>query len=108
VTGGKRFITALSQLAKKELHTWRVQRNSPLTLVHSQRPGIRATFAVAGTAEFKRAVSGYRILPQPAALATVTKDSTGDQVLVFLLGMLARRAGTLGVATVIIPLADKA
>jgi hypothetical protein len=106
-TGGKRFLNTLERLtARGDLHTWNVQRKKPLTLVHSQRPAIRVTFLLAGTRDFTRGLGAYRVLPQPAVLATVSAGPTADQALGFLVGMLARKADTLGVASISIPLAD--
>jgi len=107
VTGGKPFIASLRRLAKKELQTWRLARSQPLTLAHSQRPGVQVVFALAGTARFRKAIDGYRLVPEAGVAATVSGASSADQVLGFLVGMLARRAGALGVATVTIPLRDK-
>ena len=104
VTGGKPLVTSLRRLAKKELHTWKLVRSQPLTLEHSQRPGVQVIFALAGTGRFKTAMRGFRLVPEPSVLAVVTGTTATDQVLGFLIGMLARRAPTLGVASISIPL----
>jgi hypothetical protein len=106
VTGGKAFVTTLRRLAKKELQTWKLVTSQPVTLAHSQRPGVQVVVALAGTGRFRTAVRGFRLIPEPAAVAVVS-GTNADQVLGFLIGMLARRASTLGIASISIPMVEK-
>lgn len=104
VTGGKPFVAGLRRLARKELQTWKLLRSQPLTIEHSQRPGIHVTFMLAGTGRFRAAMRDLRMVPEPSVVAVVNGATATDQVLGFLVGMLARRGTVLGIASVTIPL----
>lgn len=109
--GGKKLISTLQRrLKNQEIRAWEVQKASPLTLVHAgdRYTKIRVTFVPAGTPTFTRAARAGSLGtfrdPQPALLATISEGPSSDRVLGFLVGMLTRHAGPLGVAGVGIPL----
>lgn len=107
VTGGKPFLSTLQRRTDRgELRTWKVKRKQPLTLVHTQYPGVYVEFAISGTKRFVRAIGAFRLLPEPGVLASIPAGPNSAQVLGFLVGMLAREAEPFGVASVSIPLSD--
>jgi len=113
--GGKKLIATLRRrLKNEEIHAWQVKKTAPFTLVHSgdRYTKIRVTFVPAGTTSFSRAARtgalGAFRNPEPALLATISDGPSADRVLGFLVGMLTRHAGPLGVAGVGIPLSTSA
>jgi len=113
--GGKKLIATLRRrLKNEEIRAWQVKKTAPFTLVHSgdRYTKIRVTFVPAGTASFSRAARtgalGAFRTPEPALLATISDGPSADRVLGFLVGMLTRHAGPLGVVGVGIPLSASA
>jgi hypothetical protein len=109
--GGKKLIATLQRrLKNEEIRAWQVRKKAPFTLVHSgdRYTKIRVTFVPAGTPTFSRAARGGALgafrNPEPALLATISDGPSADRVLGFLVGMLTRHAGPLGVSGVGIPL----
>lgn len=109
--GGKKLIATLQRrLKNEEIRAWQVQKKSPFTLVHSgdRYTKIRVTFVPAGTPNFARAARAGALgafrSPEPALLASISEGPSSDRVLGFLVGMLTRHAGPLGVSGVGIPL----
>ena len=109
--GGKKLIATLQRrLKNEEIRAWQVKSKVPFTLIHSgdRYTKIKVTFVPAGTVGFTRAaragsLGAFRI-PEPALLASISDGPSADRVLGFLVGMLTRHAGPLGVAGVGIPL----
>ena len=113
--GGKKLIATLRRrLKNEEIRAWQVKKTAPFTLVHSgdRYTKIRVTFVPAGTPMFSRAARAGSLgafrNPEPALLATISEGSSADRVLGFLVGMLTRHAGPLGVSGVGIPLSASA
>jgi len=113
--GGKKLIATLRRrLKNEEIRAWQVKKTAPFTLVHSgdRYTKIRVTFVPAGTATFSRAARAGALgafrSPEPSLLATISNGPSADRVLGFLVGMLTRHAGPLGVAGVGIPLSASA
>ena len=113
--GGKKLIATLRRrLKNEEIRAWQVKKTAPFTLVHSgdRYTKIRVTFVPAGTATFSRAARAGALgafrSPEPSLLATISNGPSADRVLGFLVGMLTRHAGPLGVAGVGIPLSTSA
>ncbi|MEO6795798.1 MAG: hypothetical protein ABI401_16400 [Candidatus Dormibacter sp.] len=111
--GGKKLIATLQRrLKNEEIRAWQVKTKAPFTLIHSgeRYTKIKVTFVPAGTTAFSRAVKAGLIgafrVPEPALLASISQGPSADRVLGFLVGMLTRHAGPLGVAGVGIPLTD--
>jgi hypothetical protein len=111
--GGKRFLSALERrIQRQEIRAWEVRRKKPLTLVHSgeRYAGVRVTFVPSGTRGFARVAKEGKLgafrSPEPALVATIAGGSSVDRVLGFLVGMLTRHAGPLGVEGVGIPLTE--
>jgi hypothetical protein len=111
--GGKKLIATLQRrLKNEEIRAWQVQKKAPFTLVHSgdRYTKIRVTFNPAGTSSFSRAAKAGALgafrNPEPALLATISDGPSADRVLGFLVGMLTRHAGPLGVSGVGIPLSQ--
>lgn len=109
--GGKKLVATLQRrLKNEEIRAWEVQKKAPLTLVHSgdRYAKIRVTFVPAGTPTFSRAAKSGALgtfrSPEPALIATISDGPSADRVLGFLVGMLTRHAGPLGVSGVGIPL----
>lgn len=109
--GGKKLISTLQRrLKNEEIRAWVVQKKSPLTLVHAgeRYAKIKVTFVPSGTPSFSRAARagglGAFRNPEPTLLATISEGPSADRVLGFLVGMLTRHAGPLGVSGVGIPL----
>lgn len=109
--GGKKFLATLKRrLKNEEIRAWQVGKTSPFTLVHAgdRYTKIRVTFVPAGTPSFSRAARGGALgafqSPQPSLLASITEGPSADRVLGFVVGMLTRHAGPLGVSGVGIPL----
>jgi len=107
---GKRFLATLRRrIEKAEIRAWEVRRLRPLTLVHSgdRYARVRVTFAPANTPRVSPAMrsrlSASGSSP-PSLLATISKGPSADRVLGFLVGLLTRHAGPLGVAEIGIPL----
>jgi hypothetical protein len=113
--GGKKLIATLQRrLKNEEIRAWQLKSKAPFTLIHSgdRYTKIKVTFVPAGTAAFTRAakagsLGAFRI-PEPALLASISDGPSADRVLGFLVGMLTRHAGPLGVAGVGIPLTKAA
>ncbi|MDQ6882781.1 MAG: hypothetical protein M3077_00890 [Candidatus Dormibacteraeota bacterium] len=109
--GGKKLIATLQRRLKNEdIRAWQVKSKAPFTLIHSgdRYTKIKVTFVPAGTTAFSRAakagsLGAFRI-PEPALLASISDGPSADRVLGFLVGMLTRHAGPLGVVGVGIPL----
>lgn len=107
--GGKKLLSTLQRrLKNEEIRAWEVHKASPLTLVHSgdRYARVRVTFVPAGTPSFKRAAGSLGAFREsgPALLANISDGPSSDRVLGFLVGMLTRHAGPLGVTGVGIPL----
>jgi hypothetical protein len=109
--GGKKLVATLQRrLKNEEIRAWVVQKKAPLTLVHAgdRYTKIRVTFVPAGTPSFSRAAKAGALgafkNPEPTLLASITDGPSADRVLGFLIGMLTRHAGPLGVSGVGIPL----
>jgi hypothetical protein len=109
--GGKKLIATLQRrLKNEEIRAWEVQKKAPLTLVHAgdRYAKVRVTFVPAGTPTFSRAAKAGALgafrSPEPTLLATISNGPSADRVLGFLVGMLTRHAGPLGVSGVGIPL----
>jgi hypothetical protein len=110
---GKRFLVALERrIQRQEIRAWEVRRKKPLILVHSgeRYAGVRVTFVPSGTRGFARVAKEGKLgafrSPEPALVATIAGGSSVDRVLGFLVGMLTRHAGPLGVEGVGIPLTE--
>src|SRR5437667_8759993 len=92
------------------MRAWQVRREAPFTLLRcgARYTKIRVTFVPAGTPTFSRAARAGALgafrNPEPALLATISEGPSADRVLGFLVGMLTRHAGPLGVSSVGIPL----
>lgn len=113
--GGKKLIATLQRrLKNEEIRAWQVQKKAPFTLIHSgdRYTKIRVSFIPAGTPSFSRAARAGALgafrSPEPALLATISDGLSADRVLGFLVGMLTRHAGPLGVLGVGIPLGPSA
>jgi len=111
--GGKHFLRALERrIQRQEIRAWEVRRKKPLTLVHSgeRYAGVRVTFVPSGSRGFARVAKEGKLgafrSPEPALVATIAGGSSVDRVLGFLVGMLTRHAGPLGVEGVGIPLTE--
>ncbi len=111
--GGKRFLSTLERrIGRQEIRAWEVRRKSPLTLVHSgdRYAKVRVTFIPSGSRTFSRVAKAGKLgafnSPEPALVATIAGSSSVDRVLGFLVGMLTRHAGPLGVEGVGIPLTE--
>ncbi len=111
--GGKRFLSTLERrIGRQEIRAWEVRRKSPLTLVHSgdRYAKVRVTFTPSGSRTFARVAKAGKLgafnSPEPALVATIAGSSSVDRVLGFLVGMLTRHAGPLGVEGVGIPLTE--
>ena len=111
--GGKKLIATLQRrLKNEEIRAWQVKTKAPFALIHSgdRYTKIKVTFVPAGTAAFSRAAKAGSLgafqVPQPALLASISNGPSADRVLGFLVGMLTRHAGPLGVAGVGIPLTE--
>ena len=111
--GGKKLIATLQRrLKNEEIRAWEVKKKAPFTLVHSgdRYTKIRVTFVPAGTPTFSRAARAGALgafrNPEPALLATISDGPSADRVLGFVVGMLTRHAGPLGVSGVGIPLSQ--
>jgi hypothetical protein len=109
--GGKKLLTTLQRrLKNEEIRAWQVKTKAPFALIHAgdRYTKIKVTFVPAGTASFSRAAKAGALgafrSPEPAMLATISDGPSADRVLGFLVGMLTRHAGPLGVAGVGIPL----
>jgi hypothetical protein len=109
--GGKKLLSTLQRrLKNEEIRAWELQKTSPLTLVHSgdRYAKIRVTFTPAGTPGFSRAAKAGALgafqNPEPSLVANISDGPSADRVLGFLVGMLTRHAGPLGVSGVGIPL----
>ena len=109
--GGKKLISTLQRrLKNEEIRAWEVKKKAPLTLVHAgeRYTKIKVTFVPSGTPSFTRAARAGALgafrTPEPTLLATISDGPSADRVLGFLVGMLTRHAGPLGVAGVGIPL----
>lgn len=107
--GGKKLIATLQRrLKNEEIRAWAVQKKAPLTLVHAgdRYAKIKVTFVPSGTATFTRAAGRLGTFrdPAPTLVATISDGPSSDRVLGFLVGMLTRHAGPLGVSGVGIPL----
>ena len=109
--GGKKLLSTLQRrLKNEEIRAWQVRKTAPLTLIHSgdRYTKIRVTFTPAGTSGFTRAARSGALgtfrNPEPTLLATISDGPSADRVLGFLVGMLTRHAGPLGVSGVGIPL----
>lgn len=111
--GGKKLIATLQRrLKNEEIRAWQVKTKAPFTLIHSgdRYTKIKVTFVPAGTTAFSRAakaglLGAFRV-PEPALVASISDGPSADRVLGFLVGMLTRHAGPLGVAGVGIPLTE--
>ncbi|HSO92858.1 MAG TPA: hypothetical protein VLS53_00120 [Candidatus Dormibacteraeota bacterium] len=111
--GGKKLIATIQRrLKNEEIRAWQVKNKAPFTLIHSgdRYTKIKVTFVPAGTASFTRAARagllGAFRTPEPALLASISVGPSSDRVLGFLVGMLTRHAGPLGVTGVGIPLVN--
>jgi hypothetical protein len=111
--GGKKLVATIKRrLKNEEIRAWAVQKASPFTLVHAgeRYTKIRVTFVPAGTPSFTRAARAGALgtfrIPEPALLASISDGPSADRVLGFLVGMLTRHAGPLGVSGVGIPLSN--
>jgi hypothetical protein len=101
--GGKRFLTTLKRrIGREEIRAWELRRQSPLTLVHSgeRYAKIRVSFGSRGGGRELGAFAN----PAPTLVATISEGASADRVLGFLVGLLTRHAGPLGVSGVGIPL----
>jgi hypothetical protein len=99
--GGKRFLTTLKRrISREEIRAWELRRQSPLTLVHSgeRYAKVRVSFGPRG-----RELGAFAN-PPPDLVATISEGPSADRVLGFLVGLLTRHAGPLGVSGVGIPL----
>ena len=109
--GGKKLIATLQRrLKNEEIRAWEIKKKAPLTLVHSgdRYTKVKVTFVPAGTPSFRRAANagllGAFKNPEPTLLANISDGPSADRVLGFVVGMLTRHAGPLGVSGVGIPL----
>ncbi len=101
----ERFLATLRRRIKNtEIRAWEVRATKPLALVHAgdRYAKIRVTFA--GATPARRQALGTFATPAPALVATIRDAPSADRVLGFLVGMLTRHAGPLGVSGVGIPL----
>ncbi len=121
-TLGKRFMSVLKILiegrkserrGRSRIDTFYIQRRRPLVLMHNNQqryPGTRVTVLPAGTSEFARvlgAVSLEPALPEPVLMAHITDDDPDDSLMEKFVGMLARHARSLGVASIYILLDER-
>jgi hypothetical protein len=100
---GKRFLTTLKRrIDREEIRAWELRRQSPLTLVHSgeRYAKVRVSFAAKGS---PRELGAFAE-PAPTLVASVSDGPSADRVLGFLVGLLTRHAGPLGVSGVGIPI----
>ena len=107
--GGKRFLTTLKRrIDREQIRAWELRRQSPLTLVHSgERYGkVRVTFGRKPTGLSRSGTGGLGAFadPPPTLVASISDGPSADRVLGFLVGLLTRHAGPLGVSGVGIPL----
>ena len=107
---GTRFLSTLKRrIQRADIRAWEVRRDRPLTLVHSgdRYQKIRVSFLSPGSPAFKRAARESLASfggGTPSLLATISEGPSADRVLGFLVGLLTRHAGPLGVTGVGIPL----
>jgi hypothetical protein len=103
---GKRFLATLKRrIDREEIRAWELRRQSPLTLVHAgeRYAKVRVTFGRVKTASAGRGLGAFAN-PTPTLVATISDGPSADRVLGFLVGLLTRHAGPLGVSGVGIPL----
>jgi hypothetical protein len=104
---GKRFLTTLKRrIDREEIRAWELRRQSPVTLVHSgeRYAKVRVTFSPVKPGKSKARSLGTFASQPPTLVATISDGPSSDRVLGFLVGLLTRHAGPLGVSGVGIPL----
>jgi hypothetical protein len=111
-TAGSRFLSKLqiavrgwpSQLkGRSPITSWKPKAKKPLTLVHSNIPGLRIEFLTYGTKAFDRAYDDLDLAsvdPQAPDVLALYEGPIARLELV--LGMMARHAKDLGIGTLLI------